>query len=65
MSTGVRLLDGPISDRTEAEAFGVFQSEADIFSSSWGPSDNGKTAASPGVLLGRVLRNGIKKVSIL
>jgi proprotein convertase subtilisin/kexin type 1 len=39
----VRLLDGPVTDRLEAEALGSNLDLVDVFSASWGPTDNGKT----------------------
>ncbi|XP_037079271.1 neuroendocrine convertase 1-like [Pollicipes pollicipes] len=56
----VRLLDGIITDRTEAEAFSVFSRRADIMSVSWGPTDDGHVADMPGRLLQEAIETGIE-----
>lgn len=57
---GIRLLDGKITDRLEAEALAFNINYIDIFSASWGPLDDGKTVDGPGVLSRRAFKNGIK-----
>merc|ERR1719431_2152085 len=45
---GIRVLDGPITDKLEARAI-LFKNEyVDIYSASWGPKDNGETMEAPG-----------------
>ena len=34
----------------------------DVYSASWGPSDNGKTVEGPGRMAGMALEKGIKEV---
>ena len=57
---GVRLIDADtVTDRMEAAALSHASSHVDIYSSSWGPDDDGKTVEGPGMLtfcrLGRCL----------
>jgi hypothetical protein len=40
---GIRMLDGRISDTLEGRALSFALHSVDIFSSSWGPSDDGAT----------------------
>ncbi|KAI6182681.1 PHOMO B domain-containing protein [Aphelenchoides bicaudatus] len=58
---GVRMLDGRVNDRIEAEALSLLIDHVDIFSSSWGPQDNGKTVEGPGKLASMALKKGIKE----
>ena len=64
---GVRMLDGRVTDRSEAEAFkrGVDNGAVDIFSASWGPNDDGSTVEGPGRLASRALEHGITAVSTM
>jgi subtilisin family serine protease len=57
---GIRLLDGRITDGLEAEALTFNLKHIDIFSSSWGPPDDGQTVDGPGVLSRAALLNGIR-----
>lgn len=57
---GIRLLDGKITDRLEAEALTFNLNYIDIFSASWGPLDDGKTVDGPGQLSQKAFQNGIK-----
>ena len=45
---GVRVLDGKISDELEGRALSWALDKVDIYSSSWGPDDDGKTVEGPG-----------------
>jgi proprotein convertase subtilisin/kexin type 1 len=58
---GVRMLDGRVNDRLEAEALSLLIDHVDIFSSSWGPSDDGKAVEGPGKLASMGLEKGIKE----
>ncbi|XP_075266131.1 neuroendocrine convertase 2-like [Convolutriloba macropyga] len=40
---GIKILDGRVTDSLEAEAFRHYCEDVDIYSMSWGPSDDGKT----------------------
>ncbi|KAF9922407.1 pheromone processing endoprotease [Linnemannia zychae] len=48
---GVRILSGPITDVQEAEALNYNYQETQIYSCSWGPTDNGMEMAGPTGLL--------------
>ena len=48
MKGGVRVLDGKISDELEGRALSWALDKVDIYSSSWGPDDDGKTVEGPG-----------------
>ncbi|XP_055355471.1 neuroendocrine convertase 1-like [Paramacrobiotus metropolitanus] len=58
---GVRMLDGTVTDRVEAESFSFNNDYIDIYSSSWGPSDNGRTVEKPGSMAARALEKGVKE----
>ncbi|CAH0718128.1 unnamed protein product, partial [Brenthis ino] len=58
---GVRMLDGRITDRIEGEAIGYAWDKVDIYSASWGPSDDGKTVEGPGRLANEAFKRGIEK----
>lgn len=56
---GIRMLDGYVTDGIEASAFSHNQQHIDIYSSSWGPEDDGTTFDGPGKLARVALRQGI------
>ncbi|GFS13299.1 neuroendocrine convertase 2-like [Elysia marginata] len=58
---GVRVLDGPVSDSLEAEAISFNRHYIDIYSASWGPSDDGATMEGPRHLALNALLEGVKK----
>ncbi|KAF5909462.1 proprotein convertase subtilisin/kexin type 5-like, partial [Clarias magur] len=58
---GIRMLDGDMTDMTEAKSLSLRQQYIDIYSSSWGPEDDGKTVDGPGRLARLALENGIRK----
>lgn len=45
--SGIRILDGPMTDSLEAMAFNTKSNVNDVYSCSWGPDDNGKTVDGP------------------
>uniref|UniRef100_A0A0V0J8S6 Proprotein convertase subtilisin/kexin type 5 n=1 Tax=Schistocephalus solidus TaxID=70667 RepID=A0A0V0J8S6_SCHSO len=47
---GIRMLDGRITDRVEAEALSHQRNYIDIYSGSWGPDDTGVIYEGPGTL---------------
>ncbi|KAL4229144.1 Proprotein convertase subtilisin/kexin type 7 [Mactra antiquata] len=57
--SGLRLLDGPLFDSLEAEAFTKHYQINDIYSCSWGPDDDGKTVDGPHILASAGLKHGI------
>ncbi len=62
MNTGLRMLDGSVSDAVEAASLSFNSDYIDIYSSSWGPDDNGEIVEGPGYLAEKALFDGIKKV---
>ena len=58
---GIRMLDGQVSDAVEARSLSFNPDHIDIYSSSWGPNDDGKTVDGPGKLASRAFQNGIKR----
>ncbi|XP_036436898.1 proprotein convertase subtilisin/kexin type 5 [Colossoma macropomum] len=58
---GVRMLDGDMTDMVEAQSLSLRQQYIDIYSSSWGPDDDGRTVDGPGPLARLALENGIRK----
>ena len=59
------MLDGEITDALEAAALSFKSDYVDIYSSSWGPDDNGKTVEGPGTLARKALFDGVKHVSLV
>ncbi|CAD5119926.1 DgyrCDS8504 [Dimorphilus gyrociliatus] len=57
---GIRMLDGTVTDGLEAAALSFKNQYVDIFSSSWGPKDNGKTMEGPSRLTSKALEEGAK-----
>lgn len=58
------MLDGRVTDKVEAESLSLNPQYIDIYSASWGPSDDGATVEGPGTLAMAAFLNGIEKVSI-
>ncbi|XP_063539588.1 neuroendocrine convertase 1-like [Cydia strobilella] len=56
---GVRMLDGRITDRVEGEGIGYAWDKVDIYSASWGPSDDGRTVEGPGRLAMQAFKRGV------
>ncbi|KAG8440740.1 hypothetical protein GDO86_006470 [Hymenochirus boettgeri] len=59
--TRIRMLDGDVTDVVEAKSLGVRPDYIDIYSSSWGPDDDGKTVDGPGPLARKAFEDGVKK----
>jgi hypothetical protein len=55
------MLDGRVNDRLEAEALSLLVDHVDILSSSWGPTDDGRTVEGPGKLAAMGLQKGIRE----
>ena len=53
------MLDGTISDTIEGMALSFGIDDVDIFSSSWGPNDDGATVEAPGKLAQEALIKGV------
>lgn len=60
--TGVRMLDGSVTDVVESSSLHLNPQHIDIYSSSWGPSDNGQTVDGPGRLAKKAFTDGVAKV---
>ena len=50
-----------VSDAVEARSLSFNPDHVDIYSSSWGPNDDGKTVDGPGKLASRAFKNGITR----
>ena len=57
------MLDGVVTDSSEAAALSYNINHIDIFSASWGPNDDGKTVEGPGRLAAAAFEKGITRVS--
>ncbi|KAJ3146995.1 Proprotein convertase subtilisin/kexin type 7 [Geranomyces michiganensis] len=56
-----RLIADSATDGMEAQALNYFYNEIDIYSSSWGPDDDGKSLDGPGYLAVAALEAGVNK----
>ncbi|XP_014213417.1 neuroendocrine convertase 1-like isoform X2 [Copidosoma floridanum] len=56
---GIKMLDGLINDRVEAEALGYRSDLVDIYTASWGPPDDGSSLEEPGRLASEALERGV------
>lgn len=61
--SGIRMLDGIVTDAIEASSIGFNANHVDIYSASWGPNDDGKTVEGPGRLAQKAFEYGIQKAS--
>jgi len=59
------MLDGIVTDLLEAEAVTYNNQYVDIYSASWGPTDDGKTIEGPHRYCEHALREGVTKVIII
>ncbi|OAD77937.1 hypothetical protein PHYBLDRAFT_108764, partial [Phycomyces blakesleeanus NRRL 1555(-)] len=57
---GVRILSGDITDADEAAALNYKYQDNDIYSCSWGPSDDGEKMEAPVGMLADAFQNGVK-----
>jgi len=55
---GVRMLDGDVTDTVEGGSLSLKSNFIDIYSSSWGPDDDGRTVDGPGPLAKKAFRDG-------
>lgn len=55
---GIRMLDGEVTDAVEAGSLSYAPDHIDIYSSSWGPDDDGKTVDGPGPLAKKAFADG-------
>ena len=56
------MLDGDVTDVVEAASLSLKPNHIDIYSSSWGPSDDGTTVDGPGTLAKKAFVDGVTKV---
>ncbi len=56
------MLDGEVTDVVEASSLSLNPQHIQIYSSSWGPSDDGATVDGPGSLAKKAFIDGIQKV---
>lgn len=59
------MLDGAVTDLLEAEAVTYNNQYVDIYSASWGPTDDGKTMEGPHRYCHKALEEGVTKVVCL
>lgn len=59
---GIKLLGNYISDRSEAQALQHAHKDVDVYSASWGPTDDGRTVEGPGYMSAKALSIGIQEV---
>ena len=57
------MLDGDVSDIIEASSLSLYPQHIDIYSSSWGPTDDGRTVDGPGKLASHAFEEGVAKAS--
>lgn len=55
---GIRMLDGEVTDIVEARSLRHARDHVDIYSSSWGPDDQGAIVEGPGPLAKQALKEG-------
>lgn len=56
------MLDGDVTDVVEASSLSLNPQHIQIYSSSWGPSDDGATIDGPGLLASKAFIDGVQKV---
>jgi len=59
------MLDGVVTDSLEAKALSFNIDHIDIFSASWGPTDDGTSLERPGRLASAAFEKGIHEVNDL
>ena len=62
MFLGVRMLDGDVTDAVEASSLSLNPQHIDLYSSSWGPDDDGRTVDGPAKLAKKAFSDGVQKV---
>lgn len=62
--SGIRMLDGDVTDAVEATSLAHNSDHIDIYSASWGPDDDGRTVDGPAKLTRRAFEKGIREVGI-
>ncbi|XP_063677643.1 furin-like protease kpc-1 isoform X1 [Bolinopsis microptera] len=57
---GIRMLKNKVEDSMEAQALRFKTEKIDIYSSSWGPVDDGKKMDGPGLLVKKAFEDGVR-----
>ena len=66
MFVGIRMLDQPyMTDLIEANSMGHEPNLIDIYSASWGPTDDGRTVDGPRNATMRAIVRGVNEVGLL
>ena len=65
MFEGIRILKGELTDALKAKGLGFRQDYVDIYSSSWGPDDNGYEVAEVGAMTEEVISQGASEVFMI
>ena len=60
--SGVRMLDGDVTDSVEAQSLSLNPQHIQIYSASWGPDDDGRTVDGPATLATKAFYDGIARV---
>ena len=63
--SGLRLIVGPTTDAQEASGLSHNRQSIDIYSNSWGPSDDGATVGGPRTMTSQALMEGSTEVKYL
>ncbi|KAL3215903.1 hypothetical protein MRX96_033375 [Rhipicephalus microplus] len=58
---GIRMLDGDVVDAVESTSLAFNVEAIDVFSASWGPSDDGRTVDGPKRLASEALERGVTR----
>ena len=58
------MLDGSVTDTVEAKSLSHNPNHIDIYSSSWGPDDNGRTVDGPGPKAKQAFIDGTTNVGV-
>ena len=56
------MLDGDVTDIVEARSLGIRPDYIDVYSASWGPTDDGRTVDGPRELTLQAMADGVNKV---
>ena len=56
------MLDGVVTDAVESRALSYRRDYVDIYTVSWGPSDDGETFDEPKDMTRKALKDGVQKV---
>lgn len=58
---GIRMLDGPVTDSIEFKSLSLNRHHIDIYSASWGPTDDGTKLDGPDSLATQAMRDGVTR----